>query len=101
MTDDDRADLSGDLFESYLRFEEQSEIADDELDLYIAEQIGDFLLFVATRRAGESYELTPELIDNYVRIGRDRAQILAEAVREGKDKHTHELLERYRRRLRG
>ena len=101
MTNEDRAVLGGKLFETYLQFEDHSDISDDELDFYVAEQIGDFLLFVATRRAGESYELVPEFVENYARISRERAEMLAKAAREGMDQHVHELLERYRHRPRG
>jgi len=101
MTQGNNDELGGHLFETYLRFEDQSSISDDEFDLYIAEQIGDFLLFVATRRAGESYDLVPEFVENYARISRGRADTLAKAVREGMDKHVHELLERYRHKPRG
>ncbi len=48
MTDDDRAILSGKLFETYLQFEGRYDVSDDELDFYLAGLVGDFLLFVAT-----------------------------------------------------
>ena len=101
MTDEDRAILGGKLFETYLQFEGRCDVSDDELDFYLAEQVGDFLLFVATHRAGESYELVPEFVENYVRISGERAEVLAKALREGRDKHAHELLQRYRRKPRG
>ena len=101
MTKEDKAELGGNLFEAYLRFEEHTSIPEDELDLYIAEQIGDFLLFIATHRAGKSYDLVPDFIDNYTRVGRDRAQTLADAVHQGMDQHARELMERYRHKPRG